>query len=229
MKTNIRPYITIALALLTFYTITPIVQAVAGTVLSEDFTTDPGWVSTDPVNVRWDPAGFYRTRVNDENYVPRWGYSPVFPEVADTSFILELDMRPADPAWGTYPLFALNKKDSGNPYIDPPLKIEVHWSSSVTKVFILRGSGLSLPSGRFSPRFDPLTWYHHKVSYNSTTGDLSWVVTIRDTGIVFHSLYHSGVAIKPFNEIAVGFEGLPPVYGSWAEIFVDSSCCGNVL
>ncbi len=196
--------------------------AAANPLLDEDFESDPGWTSTDMSNVRWDSGGFYRARVTDADEQARWGYSPVFAKMDAQSFSLEFDMRPVDPDWGTYPLVGLILDGIASPYEVPSLRVEAHWSDDGVKKFLL-GSSQS-PGKRigWSPPFDTDTWYRHKIQYDVAGQALTWLISIRDSGVAFHSEVFSGVSLTPFNQLAVGYQGAPPVYGGWAEIYIDN-------
>ncbi len=196
-------------------------QAEAGqSLLVEDFSSDPGWISTDPTNVRWDSNGFYRARVNDDSGVARWGFSPLFQQVANSSFTLDFDMRPASTSWGTYPLLGLIQDGVATPYEVASLRIEAHWSGDGYNKFLLGSNGA--PRIGWSPTFDTSKWYNHSIEYDADSNTVLWNVTDLDTGQVFHADTFSGISIAPFNQLAVGYEGAAPVYGSWAEIYVDN-------
>ena len=184
-------------------------------LLSEDFESDPGWTSTDPSNVRWDSSGFYRARVTDADTQARWGYSPLFTKVESWSFSLEFDMRPAAPAWGTYPLLALILDGVAAPHEVGSLRVEAHWSDDGVKKFLLGSSQAPDTRIGWSPTFDTDTWYRHTIQYDAGSEALTWSVSIRDSGLPFHSDAFSGVTLTPFNQAAIGYQGLPPAYGQW--------------
>ena len=169
--------------------------ATAGSLLTEDFESDPGWTSGDPSNVRWDSSGFYRARVTDADTQARWGYSPLFTKVDSQSFSLEFDMRPADPDWGTYPLFALILDGVAAPHEAGSLRVEAHWSDDGVKKFLLGSS--QAPDARigWSPTFDTDTWYRHTIQYDAGSQALTWSVSIRNSGLPFHSDAFSGVSL----------------------------------
>ena len=74
----------------------------------------------------------------------------------------------------------------------------------------------------FSPNFDSSKWYHHTVTYDSVKDVLKWRVNERDTGAKFHDRTYNDVQVRAFNQVAVGYQSRPPVYGRWAEIYVDN-------
>lgn len=197
------------------------------TLLDEAFASDPltrGWSSTDPGNVQWDGEGFLRARVDDTTGVARWASSPVFPTVAAESFTLEFDMRPASTSWGTYPGIALTQQGTtANPYADGPLRVEAHWSDAYHNQFLI-GQSLAGPTGLLgaSPVFDASQWYRHTLTYDAHERTLVWQVVERDSGRLFHTGTYTDIAVGPFNQVAVGYQGVVPVYGSWAEIYADN-------
>jgi hypothetical protein len=198
-------------------------QAKAGEpLLSEDFSSDPGWTSTDPSNVRWDTEGFYRARVTDADTVERYGYSPLFQSICEMSFSLSFDMRPVITDWGTYPLLGLVKDGVASPYEVPALRVEAHWSDDGTNKFLLGSNTTGDTRIGWSPTFDNSVWYRHELGYNADTDVLVWDVFDRDSGQLFHSDTFAGISVSEFNQVAVGYVGAPPTYGDWAEIYVDN-------
>ncbi len=192
-------------------------------LFSENFSTDPfqrGWTNTDPANVQWDVSGEYlKARGTDDDQVPRWAFSPTFAKLESSSFQIEFDMRPTSPSWGTYPLIGFIDEGSGNPFDYASLQVQNHRSGEGGPNFLMNTSTSRIA---FSPNFDSSKWYHHLVSYNADTSVLDWEITERDTGSPFHSDTYSGVTVGPINQVAVGYEGTLPEYGSWAEIYVDN-------
>ena len=192
-------------------------------LLVEDFSTDPfqrGWTNTDPTNVRWDASGEYlKARGTDSDQVPRWAFSPTFTSIAGSSFQIAFDMRPTSSSWGTYPLIGFITEGSGNPFDHSSLRVENQYSGEGGPNFLMVSTAERVS---FSPNHDSSKWYHHLVNYDSATQILDWEITERATGALFHSGTYSGVAVGPINQVAVGYEGTLPVYGSWAEIYVDN-------
>ncbi len=153
----------------------------AGEIFSEDFTVDPGWPSTEPTNVKWDPAGFYRAKVKDNpSGWAQWGYSPVFQEVSDMSFILEFDVNPANPSYGTYPMLGLIAEGVSNPWLDQSLSVGVEKADEFPKNFVMRGKpyGSSSPIYFSSPVFAAGEWYHQRVDYDAASNVLSWKISL---------------------------------------------------
>jgi formylglycine-generating enzyme required for sulfatase activity/serine/threonine protein kinase len=194
----------------------------ATVLLSENFDSNPGWKSGDSSNVRWDSSGFYRARVTDADTKARWGYSPLFRKVDFQSFSLEFDMCPANPGWGTYPLLALILDGGSSPHEAGALRVEAHSSGEGVNKFLLGSSQSTDKRLGWSPQFDTDTWYRHKIQYYAVDRILTWAISIRDSGLSFHSHTFRGVVLTPFNQAVIGYQGLPPVYGGWAEIYVDN-------
>ncbi|MFC1857038.1 carboxypeptidase regulatory-like domain-containing protein [Thermodesulfobacteriota bacterium] len=184
-----------------------------------DFESDPGWISTDEANVYWDSAnGYYHLRVNDDGKA-YWGYTPTFSMVSSESFTFQVDIRPTAPCWGTYPGVSFIKEGASNPRQEYKLFLVAQWSDSIVKKFRIRTRVADEASN--SPQFNPNTWYRHVLSYNADAHELSWTVTKRDTGNLFHSDTIENVFLEDFNQMAFGFESVPD-YGSWATIYVDN-------
>lgn len=189
-------------------------------LFDEDFQADPGWTTMEPQNLRWDPAGFYRVRVNDDGN-PRWAFSPSFDRIDNECFEIAFDVIPANMAWGTYPKIAfIVDSDSGLVDVAPEsaVLLDVHWDDPYGKVFFLGLNGSYRPH---SPFWNATTWYRHRVTYDASAETVEWVITERDSGIVFHQAEFTNVALRSFNQIAVGYYG-PPDYGTWGEVYVDN-------
>jgi hypothetical protein len=230
-----RSLFTVGLALILSGIMT--IHARAVTLLSEDFNSDPaarGWTSTDPTNVRWDSGGFLRARGTDQDYAARWEYSPTFSQMNGCSFSFEFNIRPTTTCPFTYPLVALIQQGAQNPYSDAPLVAELLWTSYYYQDFLLtdgpHGNTQELYNGigpyfGLSPTFDTSKWYHNKITYNADTNQVRWDVTERDSGVSFYSSTSgnfAGTTLGPFNQVAIGYQGVPPIYGYWSEIYVDN-------
>jgi len=194
-----------------------------GSVFREDFSTDPfarEWVNTDNSNVQWNASGqFVQARGTDQDQVARWAYSPTFPEISNQPFRVEFDMRPASPSWGTYPLVGLIEGGSGNPFDYAALQVQNHLSGEGGPNFLMNAGPNRVG---FSPNFEPDKWYHHSIQYDPDTDVLRWDVSEADSGLPFHSKEYTSVQIGPIDQVAIGYEGTPPAYGRWAEIYVDN-------
>ena len=197
-----------------------------GAIFSEDFTTDPQWASDEPSNVKWDAAGFYRAKVTDDpSGFAQWGHSPLFQEVSDASFSLEFDVNTIDPSYGTYPGLQLIAEGVSNPFANQSPDIEVDIADEFPGNFVMRGKpyGGSSPIYFSSPQFTEGQWYHQRVDYDSETDTLNWQISL--VGMPdgsFYSATHTNILVAPFDQVVVGYESTPPVYGSWAEIYVDN-------
>lgn len=133
-------------------------------------------------------------------------------------------MRPAATSWGTYPLLALVKQGADNPFKDGSLHIEAHNSDEACDVFRMYGSGEPgvVPKLAQSSVFDCQAWYRHTISFKASTSTLEWTIVHLDTGTVFYQTVKTGITIKDFDQISIGYQGVAPIYGSWAEIYVDN-------
>ena len=127
-------------------------------------------------------------------------------------------MNPADASWGTYPLLAVIAEGVGNPYIDSSLSVQAARAGDINDKFVLY-PGI----GKSDPSFTEGQWYHHILDYDAVSEILSW--NISEVGMPDGSFYantYTDISVAPFNQIAIGYQGLAPVYGSWAEIYVDN-------
>jgi len=193
------------------------------TIFSEDFTVDPGWTSTEPENIGWDPShgnppGCFRARVSDNpSFWPQWGYSPAFQQVSNRSFTLEFDMNPVNPSYGTYPMLGLIEEGAANPWFDRALSVGVEKADEFPQNFVIRG-----PIYDHSPELQVGEWYHQRLDYNAGSHSLGWEI-FDSVGGLFYNAAYTNITIAPFNQVVVGYEGDDPVYGTgWAEIYVDN-------
>ena len=71
--------------------------------------------------------------------------------------------------------------------------------------------------------FDESKWYHNEIVYSPESQQMQWTITDIDSGSVFYST-NIGLAgpLGTFDQVWVGYESVPPVYGSGAEIYVDN-------
>jgi len=89
----------------------------------------------------------------------------------------------------------------------------------------MRGNtyGSSSPIYFSSPQFTVGEWYHQKVDYNSETDTLNWQISLMGMPDgSFYSTTQTNILVAPFNQVVVGYQSDGPVYGSWAEIYVDN-------
>jgi len=194
--------------------------------VSEDFELDPGWVSTEPSNIKWDPAGFYRARVTDNpsDFV-QWGYSPLFQEVSDASFSFEFDVNPVAPSYGTYPGLHLIGEGVTDPFVGSSLGIWVANADEFPNNFVIQGIayGSSSPIYFSSPEFTVGEWYHQRVDYDAESKTLSWKISLvgMPDGSFYNNTY-TNISVAPFKQVIVGYQSGGPIYGSWAEAYVDN-------
>jgi hypothetical protein len=195
-------------------------------VYQTDFSTDPGWTSDEPSNVKWDPAGFYRARVSDNpSDWAQWGYSPLFQEVCDTSFSLEFIVNTIDPSYGTYPGLQFIAEAVRDPFANSSLGIWLANADEFPNNFVLQGTryGGSAPIYFSSREFTVGEWYQQRVDYDAEADTLSWQISL--VGMPdgsFHSASYTNIAVSCFNQVVVGYQSGGPVYGGWAEAYVDN-------
>lgn len=218
-------YAASAAAAITVHNVAP---RLAGQVLlDEQFPSDPmtrDWFTTDPSTVRWDADGFLRANVNDVTGQSHFAYSPVFPGVENASFVLEFDVSPTTTDWGTYAQVHLIRHGVANPYVDNALRIGSVWDDGLYNGFQIgtgeRGIG---PDYSDSPQFTLGTWYRHRVNYDAATGELTWRITVGESEALFHQVTCNVGTLDAFDQIAVGYQAVPPQYGQgWTEICVDN-------
>lgn len=201
-------------------------QMSAEAIFSEDFTADPQWASDEPSNVKWDPAGFYRAKVTDNpSWFVQWGYSPLFQEVSDELFSLEFDVNPIDPSYGTYPGLQLISEGVTDPFTKSSLGIWLANADEFPNNFVLQGTQYGGSDHIYfsSPQFTVGEWYHQRVDYDVEADTLSWQISL--VGMAdgsFHSATYTNILVAPFNQVVVGYQSGGPIYGGWAEAYVDN-------
>ncbi|MHC4133122.1 MAG: hypothetical protein ACYSSP_08750 [Planctomycetota bacterium] len=197
----------------------------AGTIFSENFTTNPQWASDEPTNVKWDSAGFYRARVSDNpTDWAQWGYNPLFQEVSDTSFSIEFTINTADPSYGTYPGLHVISEGVADPFVNSSLGIWLANADEFPNNFVLQGTRYadSDPIYFSSPEFAVGEWYHHRIEYDAETDTLSWQISLVGMAVgTFHSATYTNIAVSSFNQVVVGYQSGGPMYGDWAEAYID--------
>jgi hypothetical protein len=81
----------------------------------------------------------------------------------------------------------------------------------------------SLPHIGLTEQFALGTWYRHTLTYDASAGQLVWDIVLRDSGTPFFSGTYDVGSLPAFDQISVGYHGVPPQYGQgWAEIWVDN-------
>jgi len=202
-------------------------------VFYQDFEQEPNWQSTRPDLVYWaGQDGHYYTRVQDDG-TQYYGISPPFSVVENSSFEFTFDVNPVVTGWGTYPNLILKHESEGlhrtrenrTNQLLWDIRFEVHWDDSnynkFIMIFTMDGTQYLLP---ISPTFQRNTWYRHLLAYDVDSETLSWTVTFRDSGLVFHQGTFEGCRIGAFNQMVVGHQGVAPHYGlgRWCTTLFDN-------
>lgn len=148
-------------------------------VYSEDFSTDPGWVTDDPGKLRWDSVSqvFHGTQVNTEG---TYAYTIVDGFDPSSSWVLEFDTRINDCDWSAGWDFGLFDEQIRYSY-----SAEVHQGIADGGRGTNHNSPFVNPGASFSPAWTFGVWYHHVLDYDSLTGELLLTVTERSIGALF--------------------------------------------
>ena len=206
-------------------------------VYSQDFSSDPGFTSTAPTDVYWDPeAGNYYALIRDvasgKGYYV--GYSPEF-KMVNGDFKMTFDFTILHPNWGNYPqIRALNTQIAEDPndlrfrsgYYEPFYFAYV-WADAAYKKFQL-GSTRDNPytfTRYVTDDKHPVAgvWYHVNISYNSDHKTADWTITRKDNSSLFYSAHNLPFPISAgFNRLYIGYITVPPKYGTTSDIRVDN-------
>jgi len=198
-------------------------------IYSEDFESDPGYVSMSPANVYWDNlAGNYYADVFDvsSGYGYDIAYSPTFEEI-DGDFTVEMDFMIITPDWGSYPgVFFQNSNvtvDTSGLHRDGfqhSFEEGFHWSDHINKKFRLASLSEAITTTN-----QPLTneWYNFKLFYNSELETIDWTIVHKATNDTFFMINDYAHPIpNSFNRLYIGKISAPPSYGDESDIRVDN-------
>jgi hypothetical protein len=169
-------------------TVVALVPAEAGaevwqTVYQTDFSSDPGWTTDDPANLRWDSATgtFHGTQVNVQGtyaYTDVAGFDPT------KSWKLEFDTKINSSGWsagrdvGLYDsrINAMqgSRADTLQGIAD---------QGNATSIYYSGGEGYT-----YSPAWSAGVWYHYTLEYDAATSQLTQDVFDRSSGTLLWSL-----------------------------------------
>ena len=199
----------------------------AGQVIyEEDFSSSPGFESTDELYSFWDAeGGSYVACSLDVNsgYGFYVGYSPEF-SMVEGDFAVSVDFMVLAPDWGCYP--AIGFQNTLVPDPDQPggyalpMRLTYHWADDLPRRFMLwfGDSYLVTPD---SPEVG--VWYRITIVHHSANSTVDWRVEERDSGMVFHEVFGEPRIMETgFNRVYVGEISTPPKYGEHAVMRADN-------
>jgi len=200
---------------------------------SEDFTNDPGFISSSSSNVngmctaRWDQGDYY-AEVQDVS--DPWhciGIGLMFTNISSTdNFVIEFDFNPILPDWGHYPGIYFTSANTveewraQNPRSGFRLIIDWQDQSYKKLRFIVEEGGIYYRSSSIPAENE---WYHVKIDYNATAATANLVIE-RASGEVFFSETNVPFPISgTFNRVFIGeIQNDEIRYGNVARIRVDN-------
>jgi len=199
-------------------------------VYSEDFESDPGYVSPEPENVYWNEAqGNYYANTIDRPPWPAFyvGYSPEFPVVTG-DFRVQFNFMIVTPDWGCYPGVAfintlVPDPDTHDGY-HCSMICSYNWSDHVIRKFMLRNRDTG-QDYETSQHPTAGRWYRFTVSYDATNNEVDWLVEdIHDSpATVFYELSNASFTMEEgFNQLRIGDIQMSPEYGDESDIRVDN-------
>jgi hypothetical protein len=148
-------------------------------VYSEDFSSDPEWITDDPAKLRWDAVQevFHGTQVNTEG---TFAYTVLQEFDPRDSWRLEFDSKINACDWSAGWDFGLFDEQIRYPY-----------SAEVLQGIADGGRGTNHnspfvnPGASYNPSWSVGVWYHHVLDYNSVTGELVLTVSVHSSGTLF--------------------------------------------
>ena len=197
----------------------------------EDFSSDAGFTNNTS-NVYQDADETYYAKVFDvsSGVGKDLGLSPIFSKTVNPeteSFIIEFDVNPINPDWGTYPsiwfvdnqIFDLDSTT----LLGRSFSFCMCWEDSRGKNFRLFPDAVGAGSSISPTLTNENIWYHVKASFSHTNQTFDIEITYLSDGSAFHS--ETGIqasGIGDFNRIMIGGWQNPPKYGSYGEIKFDN-------
>ncbi|MFQ5495007.1 MAG: hypothetical protein ACE5EX_06460 [Phycisphaerae bacterium] len=179
---------------------------------SEDFSTDPGWITDQPGNYFWDPTTqtFHATTVNAQPGPSPTRYAYALINYDGGSMTLAFDMQPVDMQWSAGVQFGLFDSNlEASPFVAPdahyvwvhPGRVDggLHLSLGVRG-----GAGVAVVENLWNV-YTEGTWYHCVVEYTVSTDEVVLTVTERDTGAPVGTLTIAGVGGLPSDLDYLGF------------------------
>jgi hypothetical protein len=153
------------------------------TVYQTNFSSDPGWTSSDPANLNWDPATgtFHGTQVNVQGtyaYTNVTGFDPT------KSWRLEFDSTINSCGWSA-------GRDVG--LFDSQINVMQGSRADIAQGVAGQGNYTSLyftggEANTYSPAWSAGVWYHYQLEYDAATSQLSEDVFDRTSGNLLWSL-----------------------------------------
>ena len=140
-------------------------------IYTEDFSSDPGWITDDPAKLRWDPATetFHGTAINIEGtyaYKSIPGFNP------NQSWRLEFDAKNNSCGWSA-------GRDVG--LYD--YRLGVDWACADTDQGVVDGGNNTSfyygggGQGIYDPAWASNVWYHHRMQYDAASSQLTLVIS----------------------------------------------------
>ena len=193
-------------------------------IYSEDFDTDPGLTLTDTPSsgerFTWNSTNeIYEIRVHDEHDVYKYALTPEFNRVKDTSFVVEVDLRPVTISFGQGMRIIFYDTNSG--YDVKSLSFQQGGTTNAN--FRIAGVGMDTQQ---TPDTTLGTWYRVRFAYNHTKGTADILIIERDSKNIFYQKNDVHFAPDGFNRCAMGdhtYNG----EGSWAEMHYDNISVGT--
>jgi hypothetical protein len=150
------------------------------TVYQTDFSSDPGWTTGDPTNLRWDPApGTFHAHIINQNNSKAYNNVSVVGFNPNQSWDLKFDEIINSCDWSAgadFGLFDSNFDYSTATFLSPNYSDAGHNENLTANGTQAFNNNANWSLG---------TWYHNEMQYDATTDLLTMSITDRDTGSLF--------------------------------------------
>ena len=195
----------------------------AGTLYSQNFTSNPGFTSLAPSYAYWDnAAGNYYVRTRDDLGASYWAYSPSFgPVTTGSDITVAFDVLFESQNWGTYP--GVRFFNSQPTSISTPCVFMVnnsYWDG--------RTEGLAFsdcgPNYYETPHYsiDDGVWYRVTMVLHTATNRADLSVARRSDSVIVGSFTNVAFVAAPFSWLGVGYYNEPDYGSDWSPIRLDN-------
>jgi hypothetical protein len=222
-KPHILSAVTVFIATVLAFAMATVDRLEAGTVYSQDFTSNPGFTSLSPANAYWDSGqGNYYVRTKDDLAGQYWAYSPTFgPVPAAGDITISLDVLFEEQNWGTYPGVRFFDTQPTSITVPCSLMIDNSYSDYSIKAMAFTDCG----SNRYeTPHYsiEDNVWYRVTMVLHAATNKADLSVATRSTGSVVGSFTNVNFAVRAFRWLGVGYYNEPDYGSDWSPIRLDN-------
>ena len=179
-------------------------NVIAELIYSENFGTDPSFTFSDSAphsadSYIWNSSdAVYEIKLREEHNVYKYALTPEFSRVENTSFVVEVDLKPVRISFGQGMRIVFYDTNSG---YDGVYSLYFQQGGTTNANFRISGDGMDKQQ---TTNTTMGTWYRIKFSYNHDTGLANILITERDTGNIFYQNNEIPFTPLSFNRCAIG-------------------------